>query len=138
MAVKDIRSNLQETIALFVDITGDGTDFGAALDTADFELGLMFSVAVTAFGAGTFTLTLEQASNNTFTEDLSEITGDQLIGDLPEITGVTAQGAILETVGVISNLQFVRANVTAVGASGNTIVVITATQKAENMPVIPS
>ena len=135
MAVKDIRSNLQERLAFFVDITGDGANNGFALDTADFELGLMFSVAVTSFGAGTFTLKFEQASDSGFTVDVSDITGDQLIGTIPTITATNLSGDILQTVGVISNLRFVRAVVTASGASGNTIVVVTATQKAENMPV---
>lgn len=134
MAVKDIRSNLLEIVALVRTIASIGTITGAILDTADFELGLMFSVNVTTFGAGeTVTLILEE-SDDSGMSGATVISGDQLIGTLPVLTAVVAEGATLETVGVISNKRFVRASISTVTTNSSTIVV-TATQKAENMPV---
>lgn len=133
MAVKDIRSNLKEIVGFSAIITTNTTTAGAILDTADFELGLMFSVAITVFGAGTFTLLLEESDDSGMSGAVA-ITGDKLIGTLPALTAATAQGVTLETVGVISNLRYVRASIVSTGTT-TTTVVVTATQKAENMPV---
>ncbi len=135
MAVKDIRSNLQEIVAFNQIISSITTTNGVVIDTADFELGLMFSLAATLLTGGDFTLQLQQASNLAFDEDVSLITGDQLIGTLPVIDAASVEGDVLETVGVISNLRFVRANIVSTTTDTSTIVVI-ATQKAENMPVV--
>lgn len=133
MAVKDIRSNLKEIVAFSAVINSDVTTNGAILDTADFELGLMFSVAITVFGVGSYTLLLEESDDSGMSGAVA-ITGDKLIGTLPVLGAATAQGATLETVGVISNLRYVRASIVSV-TSTTTTVVVTATQKAENMPV---
>ncbi|MEE9223039.1 MAG: hypothetical protein V3V40_06240 [Nitrosomonadaceae bacterium] len=134
MAVKDIRSNLLQLVALVRTIASIGTITGAIIDTANFELGLMFSVNVTTFGAGeTITLILEE-SDDSGMSGATVISGDQLIGALPVLTAVVAEGATLETVGVISNKRFVRASISTVTTNSSTIVVA-ATQKAENMPV---
>lgn len=134
MAVNDIRSNLLETVALTRTIATVGTITGAIIDTADFELGLMFSVDVTTFGSGeTITLILEESDFDDMASP-SVISGDKLIGTLPVLTAVIAEGATLETVGVISNKRYVRASISTVTTNSSTIVV-TATQKAENMPV---
>ncbi len=133
MAVQDIRSNLKEIVGFSAIITTNTTTAGAILDTSDFELGLMFSVAITVFGAGTFTLLLEESDDSGMSGAVA-ITGDKLIGTLPALTAATAQGVTLETVGVISNLRYVRASIVSTGTT-TTTVVVTATQKAENMPV---
>ena len=136
MAVKDIRSNLQQLVALIVtSITGDGNSVGAIIDTANFELGLMFSVEVSTYVNGTYTLLLEESSDSGMSGAVA-ITGDKLIGTLPAEVAAVASGGILPTVGVISNLRFVRATiVTTNHTSGTSIVGVTCTQKAENMPV---
>ncbi len=134
MAVNDIRSNLLETVATAGALAANGTVTGSVIDTADFELGLMFSLNVSAFTTGTFTLALFEADNVAMTGAVA-ITGDKLIGTLPVAIAASAEGSDLGTVGVISNLQFVRADVVGTDTSVGTISVI-ATQKAENMPVV--
>lgn len=137
MAVKDIRSNLKETVAFSEVISSDGVNNPAnagIIDTADFELGLMFSVAIPVYGDGNYTLLLEESSDSLMAGAVA-ITGDKLIGTLPVLSAVTAEGATLETVGVISNLRYVRASITSASSTTATTVVVTATQKAENMPV---
>jgi len=67
MAVQDIRSNIKQNIALTVPVTGNGTTNGFAIDTADFELGLMFNVLVSNFTDGSYTFTLEESDDSAFT-----------------------------------------------------------------------
>lgn len=138
MAVKDIRSDLQQNIALTAAVTGNGTTDGFAIDTAEFELGLMFSVLVNNFTDGSYTFTLEESVDSAFTVPVAIIDGsDKLIGTLAGLTATAASvsGAILNTIGVISNLQFVRLNVVAAVVTAGADIVSVATQKAENMPV---
>lgn len=136
MAVKDIRSDLKQNVALTVAVSGNGTTNGAAIDTAEFELGLMFNVAVNNFTDGSYTFVLEESVDSAFTVPIA-ISGDKLIGTLANLTAIAASvaGAALKTIGVISNLQFVRINVVAAGVSTGADILATVTQKAENMPV---
>lgn len=136
MAVNDIRSNLLEIVALVpTSITGNGNSVGFTIDTANFELGLMFATHVSTYVNGTYTLLLEESDAANMAGAVA-ITGDKLIGALPVETAAIASGGTLPTVGVISNLRYVRATiVTTSHASGTTIVGVTCTQKAENMPV---
>ncbi len=134
MAVNDIRSNLQETLAFLHIFTGNEVKTGFTIDTANFELGLMFDFLVTVRTVGDFSLALFESDDSGMSGEVA-ITGDKLIGTLPTAVAVaTAEGAILPTVGVISNLRYVRVTVTGANSSAGTVAVI-ATQKAENMPV---
>lgn len=134
MAVKDIRSDLEQKLVLNEAISSDTTTVGAIIDTADFELGLMFAMMVTAFTTGDFTLILEEADTVGFSGS-TVISGDQLIGTLPFLDALTADGSVLLTVGVISNKQFVRVSVLSDNTGVGTVQVI-ATEKGEYLPVI--
>lgn len=133
MAVKDIRSNLQQTLIIAEALAANGTATGIILDTADFELGLMFELTVTSHTTGTFTLAIFESDAANMAGE-TPVIGDKLIGTLPVETAVVAVGAVLQTVGVISNKRYVRADVIGTDTSVGTMRVI-ATQKAENMPV---
>ena len=139
MAVKDIRSDIQQNIALTVAVTGNGTTNGFAIDTADFELGLMFDVLVNNFTDGSYAFTLEESVDSAFTVPVAIVDGsDKLIGTLAGLTATAASvsGAILKTIGVISNLQFVRLNVVATGVTTGADIVSVVSQKGEVMPVV--
>lgn len=139
MAVKDIRSDIQQNIALTVAVTGNGTTNGFAIDTADFELGLMFNVLVNNFTDGSYAFTLEESVDSAFTVPVAIVDGsDKLIGTLAGLTATAASvsGAILNTIGVISNLQFVRLNVVAASVSTGADIVSVVSQKGEVMPVV--
>ena len=137
MSVKDIRSDLKQNVALTAAVTGNGTTNGAAIDTAEFELGLMFAVAVNNFTDGSYAFVLEESVDSAFTVPIA-IVGDKLIGTLAGLTATaaSASGAKLNTIGVISNLQFVRINVVATGVTTGADILSVVTQKAENMPVV--
>ncbi len=133
MAVNDIRSNLQQILAVAGTLAANGTMTGAILDTANFELGLMFELTVTSHTTGTFTLAIFESDDSGMSGETA-VTGDQLIGTLPVEVAVVSQGDVLQTVGVISNKRYVRADVIGTDTSVGIARVI-ATQKAENMPV---
>lgn len=133
MAVNDIRSNLKQTLAIAEALVANGTATGTILDTADFELGLMFELTVTSHTTGTFTLAIFESDAANMAGETA-VTGDQLIGTLPVETAVVSVGDTLQTVGVISNKRYIRADVIGTDTSVGTVRCI-ATQKAELMPV---
>jgi len=135
MAVKDIRSNVKQTLALLATITTDTTTAGSILDTADFELGLMFAVQISAYTDGTYTLLIEESDDSGMSGAVA-VTGDKLIGSLPAVSAVNAAGAALDTVGVISNLRYVRASLVSTATTSGATTQVIATEVAENMPVV--
>ncbi len=137
MAINDIRSNLQPLVANVAAHAADGTINGISIDTADFELGLMFTQAVTAFTTGAFLLALEESDTGVFAGEETAIPVDQTIGPIggTSLTALSANGDILPTVGVISNKRFVRANSIGGSTAVGTVLVM-AVQKGEIMPVV--
>jgi len=135
MAVKDIKSNLKQTLAVLDGtISGTTPDAGAILDTADFELGLMFALHTTTYVTGTVTILIEE-SDDSGMASATTVDGDQLIGSLPEATAIVAEGDDFPTVGVISNLRYIQVSVLGdVGADAAASVY--ATQKGENLPIV--
>jgi len=135
MAVKDIKSNLLQLVALNANIVTDVTTNGAIIDTADFELGLMFALFASVLSDGEYELVLEQSEDATMSTGVTDISGDQLIGTLPTIDAVAGGGATIPTVGVISNDRYVRATIDSTNTSSGAFIYVLATEKAENMPV---
>lgn len=134
MAVKDIRSQLLQILSGIVAVVADGTTDGEIIDTADNELGLMFSVNISNFTDGVYDLILRESDDAGFASS-SIISGDKLIGDITGLSAATAAGAPMPTVGVISNLRYVRAVVQASGVTTGADVTVICTQKTEYAPV---
>lgn len=135
MAVKDIRSDLKQTLALLAAISTNTTTAGSIIDTANFELGLMFAMQLSAWTDGVYTLLLEESDDDGMAGAVA-ITGDKLIGSLPALTAATVEGAVLETVGVISNLRYVQASIVSTGVTTGADAQVIATEKGEELPVI--
>lgn len=135
MATNDIRSNLKQNLGFTSTITSNTTTLGAILDTADFELGLMFGMFAATFATGNFELVLEESDDENMAGAVP-ITGDKLIGALPILTAGTVEGTQLSTVGVISNLRFVRPTIVSTGVTGSSVITVVSTEKAESMPVV--
>lgn len=135
MAVKDIRSDLKVLLALEANIATNTTTAGAIIDTADFELGLMFALASTTYSDGAYLLLIEESDDSGMSGS-AVVSGDKLIGDLPSVAAVLADGAAYTTVGVISNLRYVRASVVSSGTSSGADISLIAIEKAETMPVV--
>ena len=135
MAVKDIKSNLLEILALVTSISDDVTVNGAIIDGADFELGFMASMSAAVYIDGTYTMVLEQSDTGEFAGEEELVPADSLIGELPVIAVATIQGDILQTVGVFSNKRFIRVSVVATDVTTGANLSSVVTQKAELLPV---
>ncbi len=132
MSVKDIRSNLQVNLSNSGAFVADDTDVGTVIDTAHYELGTMFALAITAFTTGTFTLSLEESSDDGVADAYTAVPAAKLIGAAVATAATTAQ---LPTLGVFSNERYLRCTVTGTDTSVGTFVV-TVTQAAETVPVV--
>lgn len=135
MAVKDIRSDLQQTVASTAVIAGNGTTDGADLDTANFELGLMFTVSATDYMDGTFDFIIEEKEQ--LADSYVVVPSTSFIGTLAglQITAGISNNDILNTIGVFSNKRFVRINTVATVVTNGATITIIATEKGEVLPV---
>jgi hypothetical protein len=138
MAVRDIRSDLQQNIALFTVVAGDGTTAGTGIDTSSFELGIMFAPIVTGTVTGTLDFTLQESDDDGGGDPYTEITeADRLIGTLAGLQATAAQveGDTLKTIGVVGGKAFKRISVVGTGtAAGDVTAVVT--QSGEQLPVV--
>ncbi len=140
MATNDIRSNLEQSIANAAAVTGDGTTNGVAIDTADFELGLMFAPVVTNYTDGTYDFTLQASEDSTFATGVTTYVDgdDELIGTLAglQVSAANVNADVLPTLGLFSNPRYVRINVVGSSVTTGADVTVVATQKAETMPTV--
>lgn len=136
MARFDIRSDLKQNLALSATIATDTTTAGAIIDTADYELGLMFAVMANNYTDGTYNFTLEHGLDPALS-DAVPIPTDNIIGLLSDLalTAEDAAGDKLNTVGVFGNKRYVRINaVSTITTLGSDIVAVV-TQAAECVSV---
>lgn len=137
MSLKDIRSDLKQTLVQKATISTDTTTVGSIIDTADFNLGLMLAVIASAYADGTYTLLIEESDDSGMSGAVA-VTGDNLIGSLPVLSAVTAAGAVLETVGVFGTLRYIRVSLVSASTTTGATVLVVATEKGEHAPVIGS
>lgn len=132
MAVKDIRSHAQSNVALSANVTTDTTTNGAILDTANFDLGLMFTLMASEYTDGTYDVTIEHG-NDAALADAAALSSDNLIGTLAnmQLTAVSASGAKLKTIGVFGNKRYVRLNIVSTAVVTGANLQVIATQIAE-------
>jgi hypothetical protein len=140
MAVLDIRSDLQPIVANVALVTGNGTTNGAAIDTAQFELGMMFVPSVGNFTDGVYDFVVQASEDNTFATGVTTYVDgdDELIGTLAglQLIAASANSDILPTLGLFSNPRYVRINVVASGVTTGADVTVILVQKGENMAVV--
>ena len=125
MAIKEEATNQIVIQALGpVAFSADGTEVGSIIDTADFDNGIYFALAVEAYTTGTFTLVIEDSDDDELS-DASVIPAAQLVyGTLPALTAATAEGAALAKEGIFGNKRYVRASVVGTDTSVGTVSVL--------------
>ena len=139
MAVKDIRSHAKSTLALIATVASDTTTNGFIIDTANFEIGLMFSVMAPSHTDGTYNFTIEHGEDSALSDAVA-LTSDFLIGTLAglELTAATVAGGKLNTIGVFGNKRYVRINSVSTAVTTGAQIEVIATEIAENQPVDPA
>ena len=138
MAIKDIQSKLLLILAMQQDIASDTDTDGAILDTADFELGLLFSISVSQLAAGDFELQLFESDDPAMAGATQIVAPNILPTDLGadsiSVSADTAEGDTISTIGAFGNKRYVRARVVSTNSADATITV-TAIQAGERTPV---
>ena len=139
MAVKDILSDLQAQTAVLAVISSNTTTNGIILDTADFELGLMFSLTIDAFSDGTYEVQLFESDDSGMAGATQIVAPNILPTDLGanSITqsAATISGAPLPKIGAFANLRYVQARIVSTGVTTGATVHVGVIQKAEQVPV---
>ena len=140
MSVKDIRSTLETRAANVAVISGNGTTNGQSIDTADHELGTMFTTTLGNFTDGDYNFTLDESDTGAFGgEEVAIVDGsDKLIGTLAGLVldAATSNNDVLPSLGVISNKRFLRLNAVATNVSTGADVLALVTQMGEEMPTV--
>ena len=135
MAIKDIRSDLLPQLA-FNGAIGSNTDtFGAAIDSADFDGGNVFTFFAEAFTDGTFAFGIQEDDDAGFSAP-ADIEAGRLIGDPStlDVTSAAGFGDTLGSLGCFGNKRFIRLKITSTGVSTGATIVSTVHQVPELSP----
>lgn len=152
MATKDIRSNLKQVLAMVRQQigTGDTTPVnGGIIDTAEFDLGLMFGIVVDTFVAAGVTFDLQASDDPTFATGVTTYVDgdDELLGTLAnldaaantaevdDVSNFEGAGFFMKTIGLFSNPRYVRIRAVS-DSTGDVFVTIVATQMGEVLPTL--
>lgn len=139
MAIKDILSKLQAQTAVLAVISSNTTTNGIILDTANFELGLMFSLTIDAFTDGSYEVQLFESDDSGMAGATQIVAPNILPTDLGANSisqaAATISGAPLPKIGAFGNKRYVQARVVSTGVTTGATVHVGVVQEAEQSPV---
>jgi hypothetical protein len=133
-ATRDLRSNLSSDLFFYSEFTVNDTLTGFALDTADYDGGIMLSFAVPAYTDGSYTIEMYQSDNESMNGKVL-LSSENLIGSIPVLTSVTNEGDSLETLGIVGTQRYVQANVEGTSITTGASILIMANKMHEILPV---
>ena len=135
--LQDIRSSLRPEAAFLATISTNTATNGAAISTADFELGITFNPFISDYTDGDYAFSVEEASESGFSSPTT-IPADRIIGTLSDsdLGAVTAQGATLTSFGVLTDQPFIRIVATSTNVSTGATVGVISNKKAELSPTV--
>jgi hypothetical protein len=132
MAIQDISSDLKTVCAQTATISTNTTTNGSSIDTADYEMGLMFLFFLPSRTDGSYQLNLQESADGSTWAD---IPSTKLIGSEGALTAALAAAGTVSKVGVFSNLQYVRSQIVSTSVTTGATAMVLAVQKGELMPV---
>lgn len=137
MPTRDIRSDILQQLAFNGSITTNTTTNGVAIDTADYDLGVMFGFCSPVYTDGTYTPVLEQSDNSDMS-GASDIPDSQLIGTEANavISALTQPGESLKTIGLIGTKRYIRVKIVSTSVTTGARITIFASKKGEVLPVV--
>jgi hypothetical protein len=118
-------------------IVSNTTTSGSILDTAQYDLGVMFEFASPVYTDGTFTPTLLQSDDPAMV-GATVVPAENLIGTYAGavVNAVTPALGILATLGIFGTLRYIQVQEVSTVVTTGARIVINAINKAEILPVI--
>lgn len=133
----DIASDLQPRLAMNASITSNTTTSGSIIDTAGFDLGIIFEFVVPTYTDGSYAVAIWESDDSGMAGAVAVPAGN-IIGALPTLTAADTGGAIINKVGVFGTLRYLQVKVTSTSVTSGARVVATATQKSNIAPAATS
>ena len=133
--LKDITSSLKSELAFKATITTNTTTNGAALSTADYELGVTFDAFVVSATDGVYNLQVEESDDVGFSSP-SVIPSERILGTIPTLTAATPQGSALSGFGVLTSKPYIRVNVVSTSVTSGATIAMVSNKKAEVAPAV--
>lgn len=131
MAVADIRSQLLVAQAITLQTISSNTDtVSPAVDTVDYDEGLMVGMWVSSYTDGTFTLVIQDSPDGS--TDWQDLPAEKVIGEAV-LTGDSAFA--MSTIGCFSNRRYIRAVVRSTGVTTGADASVVYIAKGEYQPV---
>jgi hypothetical protein len=118
MPVKEKVTQQRVINALEIQNIGSSTTTaGAIIDSADFDIGVYFALAVSNYTDGTYTLKIEHGDDSGLS-DAADVDSAMLVyGTLPALSAALAEGAYLPREGVHSTKRYLRASIVSTGVT---------------------
>jgi len=132
MAIKDIASNLKAVCSQIEIVGANGATQGATIDTANYELGLMFTAMCVQYTDGDYAISAEESDDGS---TWTNVPSEKIIGTATVIDAAVAENDTLSKFGVFSNKRYVRSEITATNVTTGAIIIVMATMGDELMPV---
>lgn len=134
MATRDNRSNQLVKLVHNAVIATDTTTDATVVDTADFDRGITFALAVLAFTDGVYTLQFEDSPDNSV---FTAVSADKLIGPGASLSAITDASVPddMATVGLFSTDRYVKAQIVSTGTTSGATIAVTAILSGEELPV---
>ena len=129
----DIANDLQPTVALVeTAINTDTSTPGASVDTADFEAGIMFAMAISNYSAGDFQLVIQESDDDGGSDPWTNIGAENYTVGPDTVSADTGSNPMVKA-GAFSTKQFLRPVVVSTNSGDATAAVFTV-MKAELRP----
>lgn len=134
MSTRDIRSNLLQKLLFNAAISTNTTTDAVVIDLADFDMGVMISLAALAFTDGSYNLIFEDSPDNSV---FTAVSSDKIIGPGATVSALTDPSVPdeLETVGLFSIDRFLKVRIVSTGTTTGATIAVLATIMGEQNPV---
>ena len=140
--IKDLQSELQPVVALGAVISTNTNTDGAIIDTANFQLGIMFTLDINLFSDGAYELQILESDDSGMSGATQVVAPNILPTDLGansiSASALVAQGAILQKIGVFGTKRYLQARIVSTGVTSGATARVTACKAAELVPAATS
>lgn len=134
MPTRDNTSDQRVVMAMNSNITSDTDTTSAIIDTADFDMGVMFACALQAFTDGAYAFAISE-SDDAGMAGATVVGAEKIIESLPTLdTAITALNDQWKVFGVHSTKRYLQITVTSTGVTTGAQIVVTSVMSGEYNP----